>query len=116
LPSSLGGFSTSYKLKLDDMTGSLRGIEFGAKALIQKSAIDAASTNINALLDAQRKKEAAEQAQAEKDAASKTVGAELERRKKLLETQQAVIKACKELGLNCQILIDAEGNPVKNEP
>jgi hypothetical protein len=110
LPASLGGFSTSYTFKLDDATGALRSTTFGSKALVQKSMIDSASANANALLDARRAQEKTELEQASAAAKGSSVSTELERRKALLQNQLAIMEACTKLGLSCDLLIDSSGN------
>ncbi|HVT92003.1 MAG TPA: DUF4831 family protein [Bryobacteraceae bacterium] len=113
LPASLGGFSTTYTFKLDEATGAMRSASFGRTGIIRKESLDAAGTNLNALLDARRAQLEARKKQAETDAENASVGTDLERRKKLLETQVAVQEACQKLKLDCGILIDSAGNAVK---
>jgi hypothetical protein len=115
LPSSLGGFSTSYALKLDDVTGAIRSANFGSKAAVQKEMIDSAGANVNALLDARRAQLEARQTAAEEAAAAASPSAKLDAQKKLLETQVAVIEACRKLGLQCGLLVNEDGSPRKQQ-
>jgi len=95
LPASSGGRSLNYDLKFYEATGALKTFRLASKSAIQKGLADSLGDSTSALLDARIKKEREEAAESDELA-------QLERRRKLLEEQLKIRKACAELGLDCE--------------
>lgn len=95
LPASSGGRSLNYDLKFYEATGALKSFRLASKSAIQKGVVDSLGSSTTALLDARLKREREEAAEAD-------LLNQLERRRRILEEQVKIRKACAELGLDCR--------------